>query len=252
LVLELFKNKKYFLSFYSKNISLTKKDIKSSVTIDNLIIQTISNIDDLNRVINLLSKRLREWYALYLPELGNRIFHQEKFIELVLNKNKKELMKELEIKDSMGSDLDEEHFNQIKELAEEIKNLFILQKKQELYLEKNMKKHCPNLLEIAGTTIGAKLLEISGTLKHLALLPASTIQLLGAEKALFRHLKTGSRSPKYGIIFSHQLIQKAKKKEQGKAARALADKLSMCARLDFFKGEFKAKDYKKELEKRFR
>ena len=82
----------------------------------------------------------------------------------------------------------------------------------------------------------------------MALLPASTEQLLGAEKALFRHLKTGSRSPKFGVIFSHPIIQKASRKQKGKAARILADKLSLCARLDYFKGEFKAKEYRKEIE----
>ena len=111
-----------------------------------------------------------------------------------------------------------------------------------------MTKYCPNLLELAGATIAARLIELGKGLKHLALLPASTVQLLGAEKALFRHLKTGSRSPKYGVIINHPLIQKAPRDKRGKAARMLADKLSLCARLDFFKGEFKALDYRIELE----
>ena len=71
-----------------------------------------------------------------------------------------------------------------------------------------------------------------------------------SSQALFRHIKTGSRSPKYGIIINHPLVQKAKRDEKGKAARMLADKLSLCCRLDFFKGEFKAKEYRKELEKK--
>jgi len=95
-------------------------------------------------------------------------------------------------------------------------------------------------------------MELGKSLKHLAMLPASTIQLLGAEKALFRHIKTGSRSPKHGIIINHSIVQKAKRNEKGKAARMLADKLSICAKLDYFKGEFKAKEYKKELEENFR
>jgi nucleolar protein 56 len=111
-----------------------------------------------------------------------------------------------------------------------------------------MGKYCPNLLELAGATIAARLIELGKGLKHLALLPASTVQLLGAEKALFRHLKTGSRSPKYGVIINHPLIQSAPRDKRGKASRMLADKLSLCARLDYFKGEFKAPDYRKELE----
>ena len=174
--------------------------------------------------------------------------NQEKFVEFVLEKDKKELMKEIKLKESMGADLDKVHLDEIQLLAKEIKELQSLRKKHEKYLEKVMSKYCPNILVLAGVTIGAKLIELGRSLKHLAMLPASTVQLLGAEKALFRHIKTGSRSPKYGIIFQHPLIQKADRKLKGKAARMLADKLSLCARLDFFKGEFKAKEYKKELE----
>lgn len=250
-VLELFKDKKYFQKFFEINLSLTKQAIKSAVSKDNFITQTISNINELDKAVNLLSKRLREWYALYFPELEKRIFQQERFVEMVLEQDKKDLLKELEIEETMGQDLPKEDLDEIKELAKSIQELFSLRKKHEKYLQKVMEKYCPNLLELAGTTIGARLLELGHSLKHLALLPASTIQLLGAEKALFRHLKTGSRSPKYGVIFAHPLIQKVKRNEQGKAARALADKLSMCCRLDYFKGEFKAKDYRKELEKRF-
>ncbi len=149
----------------------------------------------------------------------------------------------------MGADLDKFQVEEITLLAKEVQSLYELRKKHELYLEKIMKKYCPNILELAGVTIGAKLIELARGLKRLALLPASTVQLLGAEKALFRHLKTGSRSPKHGIIFQHPLIQHAKKNERGKKARQLADKLSLCARLDFFKGDFKAKEYREMLEK---
>ncbi len=241
-VLTAFKDKKYFHDFYEKNIVLTKKSIKESVTEDQLIMQAISNINELDKLINILGKRLREWYSLYYPELSEKISSHEKFAELTLQEKKS--------KDSMGADLEKMHLDEIGLLAKEISELYKLRKSHEQYLEKVMKKFCPNLLELAGATIGAKLIELGKGLKHLALLPASTIQLLGAEKALFRHLKTGSKSPKYGVILQHSIIQKAKKDKKGKAARMLADKLSLCARLDFFKGEFKAKEYRKGLEEK--
>ena len=172
-------------------------------------------------------------------------------MELILTKERKELLKELKIKETMGADLEKVHLQEILELAKKIKELQDLRKKHEIYLETVMQKYSPNLLELAGATLGAKLLELGKSLKHLALLPASTIQLLGAEKALFRHIKTGSRSPKYGILFQHPLVQNAKKEDKGKAARMLADKLSLCARLDYFKGEFKAPEYAADLEKVF-
>lgn len=250
LALETLKDKKYFPIFAEKNKELTKKAIKESVNEDNLITQTISNITELDRAGNLLFKRLREWYGLYFPELSEKIQSHDSFVEVILAKSKKELAKEFSVKDLMGADLSKADVEEMLLLATQVKAIYEVRKQHEVYLEKVMKKYCPNILELAGTTVGAKLLELGKSLKHLAMLPASTIQLLGAEKALFRHLKTGSRSPKYGVVFQHQLIQQAPKKIRGKAARMLADKLSLCARLDYFKGEFKAPEYKKQLEEK--
>ena len=246
-----FKDERCFQTFREKNIVITKEKIKGSVSEDLLITQTIANFSELDKVINLLTKRLREWYGLYLPEFEHLHINQEKFVELVLEKSKKELLKEFKIKEeeSMGADLDEVHVQEMKLLAKRIIELITLRKEHERYLQKVMEKYCPNILELAGVTIGAKLLELSKGLKRLALLPASTVQLLGAEKALFRHLKTGSRSPKHGIIIQHPVVQKARRDKRGKMARRLADKLSLCARLDYFKGEFKATEYKEGLEK---
>lgn len=241
-VLLLFKDAKYYLDFYQKNLELTKEGLKHSVNEDNLIMQAIANINELDKIANTLSKRLREWYSLYYPELSERVENHEKYVQLVLEQDRES--------ESFGADLEELHLEEIKLLAGRIISLYALRKQHEVYLEKIMTKYCPNLLELAGTTIAARLIELGKGLKHLALLPASTIQLLGAEKALFRHLKTNSRSPKHGIIINHAFIQNAQRDKKGKAARMLADKLSLCARLDFFKGEFKAPEYRKELEEK--
>lgn len=252
-VMILLRDPKYFLVFHDANVLLTKTQIKKSVNEDNLIIQTIANINELDKVSNLLSKRLREWYGLYFPEFSKKMSNSEKFAELIAQKSKEELLRELGMKseESMGANLKKEDVLEFQALAEEVTQIFALRQKHEQYLEKIMKVYCPNLMELAGATIGAKLLELGKGLKNMALMPSSTIQLLGAEKALFRHIKTGSRSPKYGILFQHPFVQKRKKGEQGKAARILADKLSLCARLDYFKGEFKAAEYAQELEKVF-
>ena len=248
-VLLLFKDKKYFKEFYQRNLELTKQAVTSSVNEDQLIVQTIANIGDLERITNLLTKRLREWYSLYFPELSVRISHNNAYVELIVSKTKKELMEELQLEKSMGAELPKIDLDEIMHLAEEIHKLYHLREKHEKYLEGVMKKYCPNVLALAGVTIGAKLIELAKSLKRLAMLPASTIQLLGAEKALFRHIKTRAKSPKHGIIINHPLVQKAQRKDRGKAARVVADKLSLCARLDYFKGEFKGETYRKELEK---
>lgn len=253
-VLALFKDKQYYPNFYTRNVILTRRGVKNSVTEDQLIIQAIANINELDKISNLLVKRLREWYSLYLPELSEKVSHHEKFVELVLEKKRSDIFTDLHIteEDTMGKNLEKNDTDEIKLVAERVTELYSLRKKHEDYLTIVMQKYCPNILALAGTTIGARLLEISRGLKRMAMLPSSTIQLLGAEKALFRHIKTGSRSPKYGVIFSHPLIQKAKAKERGKVSRALADKLSLCARLDYFKGDMKGMEYKKKLEDKFK
>jgi nucleolar protein 56 len=213
--------------------------------------QAISNIIELDRAANLLVKRLREWYGLYFPELSQNMESNEKFVQLVTERTKDDLIGEFKVHETMGAELKERDVMEFLQLAYQIGSMYNLREMHEKYLEEVMKEYCPNLSELAGVTIGAKLLELGKGLKNLALLPASTMQLLGAEKALFRHIKTGARSPKYGVIINHPLIQKCNHKDKGKAARALADKLSLCARLDYFKGEFKAKEFKKELERKF-
>ena len=247
-VLLSFKDPQYYDAFYAKNMALTKTAIKESVSEDIFVMQTIANINELDKAINLLSKRVREWYSWYAPEVVKHLSDHEKLMELICSKSRAELLKEFKETETMGADIPKVHVDEILLLATQVKELFQLRQHHEKYLEKVMQKYCPNVMELAGATIGAKLMELGKGLKHLALLPASTIQLLGAEKALFRHIKTGARSPKYGIIINHPLIQNAPKVSKGKAARMLADKISLCARLDYFKGEFKAKEYKKELE----
>lgn len=254
LILTQLKDKKYFQEFYQKNLCITKKALKLSVTEDQLIIQAIANINEIDKITNTLNKRLREWYSLYCPELSENLTNNEKFTEIITLKTKQELLQELNLSEeqSMGAALSQYHLQEMIYLAEQIQGLYQLRKKHEQYLEKVMKEYCPNLLELAGTTIGARLIELGKGLKNLALLPASTIQLLGAEKALFRHIKTGSKSPKFGVIINHPIIQHAARENKGKASRSLADKLSLCLRLDYFKGEFKAPEYKKGLEEKFK
>lgn len=239
--LALVANPTYFSALRERNIEITRQALKASVSEDQLIIQAIANLQELDAVCNLLSKRLREWYSWYYPELSHQMPDHEAFAEQVFSADRD--------KDSMGAELGPLHTQEMFYLAQEVSRLFALRKKHEEYLQKVMQQYCPNLLSLGGVTIAAKLFELAKGLKQLALMPSSTIQILGAEKALFRHLKTGSRSPKHGVIFQHPLLQRAKRENRGKVARQLADKLSLCARLDYFKGEFKAEEYRQQLEK---
>jgi len=234
--------------FYELNMKQTAKDIINSVKTDNLISQSVNNIDELNRTINLLGKRLREWFGLYFPELNSQINDNEIYAKLVLDKNKEQLSKKYGVK-SVGADLDKADVTQIKVLATEITLLVKLREKQKLYIEKLMAKLCPNTTEVATAQIGAELIAHAGSLENLAEMTSSTIQLLGAEKALFRHLKNKRSScPKHGIIINHPIVASSRQKDHGKAARHLASAISMAAKVDYFHEKGKPnKDYGKKL-----
>jgi len=253
-ILFTFKSKKYFSQFHNKNTEITKESVKESVNNDSLIIQTINSIEEIERSINLLAKRLREWYSLYNPEISNKIEDDEKFVSIILKNSKNQLLKELDINDSMGADLKEKDVSTILLLATQLNNHFKLKIHYEDYLKELEKITCPNFSTIAGITIAAKLISHAGSLKRLTEMPASTMQIIGAEKALFRHIRNKKRNlpPKYGILHEHQLIQKSKKEMHGKVARALADKLSIAIRIDYFKGKFIGDKLKKGLVDKFK
>ncbi|MBD3202717.1 hypothetical protein GF327_00350 [Candidatus Woesearchaeota archaeon] len=244
------KFRKFHKKFYEKNIFITKNKIRESVTKDLLIIQTISSIEEYNKVINMLVKRLREWYAYYFPEIEEKTEDNEKFVDIILKKSKSNLKKELNVGFSMGKDIEQKDLDAIFELGGQISSLYSSKNKQEIYLEKLMLERCPNLDAVAGTTIGAKLISLAGSLRRLVMFPASTVQLLGAEKALFRHMRNKKRylPPKHGVIVQHPLIQQNKKSLSGKIARTLADKIALAVKIDYFKGDFKGKELRKEVE----
>lgn len=237
---------KNFTKLRELNLKETKNKLKESVTDDILIIQTINHVEDLNKVINILAKDLREWYSYYNPEFSKEIQDHQSFIKAILDK------KDKKSKESVGADLSKDNLKPLVELSGQIIELFKLKEKQEEYLEVMMKKVCPNINAITGSLIGAKLIQHAGSLRNLILMPSSTVQLLGAEEALFRHIKTGAKCPKYGVLHSHPLIAKVKKNEVGKAARILASKISIASRVDYAKGKFIGDKLMKEVEEKFK
>lgn len=247
-VLHSFKDRKYFSQFFEKNLALTKKAMKSAVKRDTLVIQASGHLDELDKVINILAKRLREWYELYNPEFSRSIGAHDKFSELIQKKSKKELMKEIHLTESMGAEFASEDVNAMLKLAKLIGEAYKEKAEQEKYLEKLMQEVCPNLTAVAGVSVGSKLLSRAGSLERLSMMTASTVQLLGAEKALFRHMMNRGLPPKYGVIHEHPFIQQAEKAAHGKIARRLADKISIASKVDYFKGKFIGDKLRKDLE----
>jgi len=252
-----FENIVEFHSFITKvSIEISKIKIKESLRKDKIVANVSNAISELDKTINVFCERLREWYSIYFPELDKEIEDNEKFVKLVNKYLKRENFEDEKIrnlaKESVGIDLDEKDLEEIKKFSSLIVQMFEEKEKLENYLSKLTAEIAPNLTEIATPKIAAKLIEIAGSLEKLAKLPSTSIQLMGAEKALFRFLKTRGKAklPKHGVIFLHPYIQKAPKELRGKIARILASKLSMAAKIDFFSGEDRRKELKEDLEKK--
>jgi nucleolar protein 56 len=253
---------------HNVSIELAKMKVKRTVEKrDMLVAQAVLSVDDLDKSLNLFMNRMREWYGLHYPELDRLLDKHETYARLVVNLGTREnftienlekegipKIKSNSIADvaaaSMGADISHEDFVLIKDMCNKILDLYSFRQSLEKYVDLVMEEVAPNIRAIGGSLLGARLLAISGGLLNLAKLPASTMQVLGAEKALFRALKTKARPPKHGIIFQHPLIHDAKRWQRGKIARALAGKLSIAARVDAFKGEYMGDKLKADLEKR--
>ncbi|MBW2969170.1 NOP58 family protein [Candidatus Woesearchaeota archaeon] len=237
-----------------KNLKLTKQMIKQAVTRDILIIHAQNMTEQISLNSSQLSKRIRSWYSLYCPEFSKSIKSNEKFVELIAGKSRKELLSELNLdeSDSMGADISEKDLNILVKTAESLDNLHNQNQEIEKYIKNTMESVCPNLLAVAGSGIGAKLLSHAGSLKKLSEMTSSTIQLFGAEKALFRHISGRGKSPKHGIIVNHPIMEGHSEKEKGKIARVLADKISIAVKVDFFNGKFVGKKLRDDLNMRFK
>ncbi|MCX6709896.1 MAG: hypothetical protein NTV63_03000, partial [Candidatus Woesearchaeota archaeon] len=228
-VLNLFRDKKFLEKFHSYSILIAKRKMRECVASDYFVMQAISAIDELTKCSNTLSKRLREWYELYNPETSRAIEDHNEFAGTILEKKKDELLSMLNVKPSetMGAELSGEDVDAILELARAVRAVFSQIDVQTKYLESVMQANYPKITEAAGAIVGARLIDIAGSIKHLAEMPSSKIQVLGAEKALFRHLRTGARPPKYGVISQHPSISLAGRDEKGKSARKLSSKIAM-------------------------
>jgi len=233
------------------NILLTKEKLRTKKA-DRMLMQVIGVLDEMDRVINVFVERLREWYGLYYPEGERHTSNHEEFARVVLV-GKREDIEDKHLaamaKKTAGMEFSLEDITQMQVFAKNILDLFNTRKGMEKYINSSAREIAPNLTAIAGPLLAARLLALAGGLEKMSRMPSSSIQLIGAEKALFRHLKGGGKPPKYGILFSHPYVQKAPPERKGKVARLVAAKLSLAAKTDFFSKEDHGKEMAGKLEK---
>ena len=238
-------------------INLSSSRVKeASEKLDLHIIQSINAVDELDKIINTVGARMREWYGLHFPELDNLVSSLVVYAEIVSKAGLRENIivevlqniglpdKKVEVildaaKRSKGGDMTPENLAIVKRLADEVIAQSDLRRVLTDHIEAAMETVAPNVKELLTAAVGARIISKAGSLARLATLPASTIQILGAEKALFRALKTGARPPKHGLLFQHPLIHSAPKWQRGKIARAVASKVAIAARIDYYRHEGK-------------
>lgn len=250
-------------SFYSEKIIELQKVVFISHKIisnkmaedinrqDLMVIHAIKIIEDLEKDINIHSMKLREWYGFHFPELSDLITDNKKYLLSILCIGIKETLNNLdqlnEILDedisikilevsrlSMGTEIQEEDINKIKDDTKSTLQMIIYRTQLIEYLEERMQIIAPNLFNLVGSMMGAKLISKSGSLNDLSKCASSTIQILGAEKALFNALKSKKDTPKYGFIYHANLLTKEDNNIKGKIARMLACKLSLAAKVDCY------------------
>ena len=253
---------------YDVSFEYTRRKLRSAASKrDLLAIQAIRAIDDIDKTINLFSERLREWYSIHFPELDKLIEDHELYASIVskfgyrddisdegldeLGVSKDFAKKILDAaKKSIGADVSDVDIKAIRMLSDAILDLYRIRNELTDYIDSVMREVAPNVTSLVGPTLGARLLSLAGSLEDLAKMPASTIQVLGAEKALFRALRKGGRPPKHGVIFQYPAIHSSPRWQRGKIARALAAKLAIAARIDAFSGRFIGDKLNEELKKR--
>ncbi|MFX1294200.1 MAG: C/D box methylation guide ribonucleoprotein complex aNOP56 subunit [Promethearchaeota archaeon] len=254
----IWKNKEEIFQYIQQiNILLTRRKIKNiSEQKDRFIAQAIEAVDDCDKSLNLFSSRIREWFGLHFPELDKNLSSHTSFVKIVgkigarddiVSQNLEKIIgfpfeKAEEIaklaKESMGGSITDFELKPLQDFALNTEELYKTRDKLAIYIDEAMQQVAPNIRALVGALLGARLISLAGNLERLARMPSSTIQVLGAEKALFRALRTGAKPPKHGIIFQWEDIHGAPYWLKGKIARALAGKLTIAARVDHYSGEY--------------
>jgi nucleolar protein 56 len=230
-------------------------------------VQAVRAMDDLDKTLNLIAGRVREWYGLHFPEMDRMVERHDTYSRLVAklgnrrNFTSENLLAEGLPKEkaedlaraagrSMGAEIDDADLDVLRSFCRLMSDLYKFRENSESYVEDVMKQVAPNMSTVVGAALSARLISIAGSLENLAKMPASTLQVLGAEKALFRSLKTGARPPKHGVIFQHTAVHQSPRWQRGKIARALAGKLSIAARIDSFGGDFLGEKLRDDVNKK--
>ncbi|MCC6028917.1 MAG: hypothetical protein LM591_02110 [Candidatus Korarchaeum sp.] len=265
------KQKEYFQILNELGILLSKSGVRERLSsLDQQVIKAIDFVDHSNKALNIIAPTIREWYSIHFPELDELIEDHYDFMKLIsiepdrrkLNQrvleeagfDEKTIKKIIKAsRDSIGADLSDTDLQAIRRAALSWLELYEAKREMELYIEDLMKRAAPNLSAVVHPMVGARLIAIAGSLERLASLPASSIQILGAHKAIFMHLTKGTKPPKHGVIFQAKEVRGAPRSLRGKISRLLATKIAIAARVDVYgNGKYIGDRLRMEIEEKIK
>lgn len=226
---------KFIATFVSKNRAITESDVPKKIDVDVSLQYILSSLDDATHVKNVLTQRLRTMLSLSWPKQTKNASIEQLHM-LATSPPQTE---------TMGIKSSPEALSVIKALSISLKNIERVTDQAREAVERVSTRVMPSVSALLGPMLASRIVAEAGSLAKLARMPASTIQVLGARRAVLRHISSGTKNPKYGLLFMHKYVRKAK--DAGRRARVLADKIAICARVDFFKGEPIGEKIRKEL-----
>lgn len=211
---------------------------QASAERDRFVAQSVRAMDEIQRTVNTLVERLREWYGLYYPEALRKIPDQPAFVRALSQGATRQALARIANDpapdQSVGVDFSPDQLSALEGFARSLRDLYAERQRLEALVESETRAIAPTLCGLVGPLLAARLVSHAGSLERLAQLPSSTVQTLGAENALFLHLKEGKKPPKHGVLFMHVHVNTAPRFHRGRVSRILAGLASRAARLDFF------------------
>ncbi|MBY6293786.1 hypothetical protein GLU60_00130 [Nanohaloarchaea archaeon H01] len=237
-----------------KAISRTRNELESSVERDDLLAKAVKQHDELENDIRNQVETLRDWYSVHFPELESELGDDDRFVQILqkygVERSEIEPFSEMAAR-STGSAISASDREMIESVVDSVSSMIEARDSIEEYVRDNAAEEFENLSSLLGPLLASRLVSLAGGLEELAQKPASTVQMLGAEKALFRHLKGNGSSPKHGVLFEHRFVRDLPEDRRGKMARFLANKTVIAARVDQYGDDDKSEKLNSEIEDKY-
>ena len=236
-----------------KALERAKSQLREEASRDQLVIKAVKMLDEASGNFQDEFERFKDWYSIYFPELMEEL-SEDKHVMKILDKGlKRDEVKGFEsmAEESTGKALKDEDIEMLQKSFDMLQNKHEMMQELEAYVENAMKEDASNISTLLGPLLAARVMSLAGGLEELAKKPASTVQMLGAEKALFRYLRGNGTPPKHGIVFEHEYVNTLPEDKRGKMARFLANKAVMAARVDQYSEKEKGEEYREKAREKY-